>query len=66
MSIYEEEQSTCACGGTCSCGQGHTDEAEEIELTREEYVLRLEQYLRDLHAEIVLVERELEMLKEPA
>jgi hypothetical protein len=66
MSIYEEQESTCACGGTCGCGHDHTDEVEEIEITREEYVARLEQYLRDLKAEIVLVERELASLKEPA
>ena len=62
MSIYEE-QSTCACGGSCGCGHNEAEQAEQIEMTREEYVLRLEQYLKDLKAEIVLVERELNSLK---
>lgn len=64
MSIYEQEQSTCACGGSCGCGQDH--ESDVIELTRDEYVVRLEQYLHDLKAEIEVVERELSALRVPA
>lgn len=64
MSIYEEEQSTCACGGSCGCGHNHAEEV--VELSRDEYVVRLEQYLKDLKAEIEVVERELSMLRQVA
>jgi hypothetical protein len=53
---------TCACGGNCSCG-GHT---EEVYLTREEYIARLEQYLVELKAEIQAVEAELTELRQTA
>ena len=66
MSIYQqEEQETCACGGSCGCG-GHHQEGQVVELTSDEYVVRLEQYLRDLKAEIEVVERELSMLRQVA
>ncbi len=53
---------TCACGGNCGCG-GHT---EEVYLTREEYIARLEQYLVELKAEIQAVEAELTELRQTA
>lgn len=51
----------CACGGSCGCG-GHAQN-EPVSLTREEYILRLEQYLTDLKAEIVAVEEELAQVR---
>jgi hypothetical protein len=56
---------SCACGGSCGCGN-HSGEATEVYLTREEYIVRLEQYLKDLKAEIQAVEAELFTLREPA
>ncbi len=63
MPEFEESQSehVCSCGGNCGCGESH---AEEIYLTREEYVARLEQYLVDLKAEIRSVEEELVGLRQ--
>ncbi len=55
----------CACGGACGCGENHA-QTEQVYLTKEEYVLRLEQYLKDLKAEIVAVEEELAQIREPA
>ena len=66
MAQFESEQSesTCACGGNCSChSEGHS---QEVYLTREDYVARLEQYLVDLKAEVESVEKELADLKTPA
>jgi hypothetical protein len=54
----------CACGGSCGCGS-HSD-AEEVFVTREDYILRLEQYLKDLRAEITSVEEELSQLRQTA
>lgn len=56
---------SCACGGSCGCG-GHGHQAEEIFLTREQYIARLEQYLVDLKAEIQAVEAELVELRQTA
>jgi hypothetical protein len=56
---------SCACGGSCGCG-GHAHDQTEVYLTREEYIVRLEQYLVDLKAEIKAVEEELVSLREPA
>jgi len=56
---------SCACGGSCGCG-GHGHHAEEVYLTREEYISRLEQYLVDLKAEIQSVETELMELRQTA
>ncbi len=56
---------TCACGGTCGCG-GHHDEVEEVFLTKEQYIARLEQYLAELKAEIQAVENELVELRQTA
>ena len=55
----------CACGGSCGCGENHTH-AEQVYLSKEDYILRLEQYLKDLKAEIVAVEEELAQIREPA
>lgn len=55
--------SACACGGSCGCG-GHDHQAQEVYLTREEYIARLEQYLVDLKAEIQSVENELVELRQ--
>jgi hypothetical protein len=54
---------SCACGGSCGCG-GH--DQQQVYLTREEYIARLEQYLQDLKAEIVSVENELAELRQTA
>ncbi len=56
---------TCACGGSCSCG-GHGHQVEEVFLSKEEYIARLEQYLVDLKAEIQAVETELAELRQTA
>jgi len=53
----------CACGGSCGC---NSVEEEVVELSREDYIARLENYLRDLKAEIVMVEQELASLRETA
>jgi hypothetical protein len=58
-------EETCACGGTCGCG-GHHSEVEEVYLTRDEYITRLEQYLKDLKAEILSVEEELAQIRQTA
>ncbi|MBE0698201.1 MAG: hypothetical protein IH586_14885 [Anaerolineaceae bacterium] len=56
---------SCACGGSCGCGgEGH--HGEQVYLTREEYVARLEQYLVELKAEIESVENELVELRQTA
>ncbi len=56
---------SCACGGNCGCGN-HEHRAEEVYLTRDEYIARLEQYLGELKAEIQAVEAELSQLKQAA
>ncbi|HMN61604.1 MAG TPA: hypothetical protein PJ988_14625 [Anaerolinea sp.] len=58
-------EGSCACGGACGCGESHA-QTEQVYLTKEEYVVRLEQYLKDLKAEIVAVEEELAQLLQPA
>lgn len=63
--MSDEMGGTCACGGSCGCG-GHDQQAEEIYLTREEYVTRLEQYLVELKAEIEAVQSELAQLRQTA
>jgi hypothetical protein len=56
---------TCACGGTCGCG-GHEQQTEEVYLTRDQYLTRLEEYLVELKAEIQAVEAELTQLRQTA
>lgn len=56
---------TCACGGSCGCG-GHDHNTQEVYLTRDEYIARLEQYLVELKAEIQSVENELVELRQTA
>ncbi len=63
--MSDDNGGTCACGGSCGCG-GHDHNSEEVYLTREEYIARLEQYLVDLKAEIQAVEAELSGLRETA
>jgi hypothetical protein len=58
-----ENGGTCACGGNCSCGN---HDAQEVYLTREEYIARLETYLEELKAEIHSVEVELLELRQTA
>jgi len=60
---HEESGQTCACGGNCSCQT--SDQTQNVYLTREEYIDRLEHYLVELKAEIESVESELEELKMP-
>jgi hypothetical protein len=55
----------CACGGSCGCG-GHEHNSQEVYLTRDEYIARLEQYLVELKAEIQSVESELAELRQAA
>ncbi len=54
---------SCACGGSCGCG-GHSEQTEQVFLTRDEYIVRLEQYLQELKAEIQAVEAELVDLRQ--
>lgn len=63
--MSDEMGGTCACGGSCGCG-GHDQQAEEIYLTREDYITRLEQYLVELKAEIEAVQSELAQLRQTA
>jgi hypothetical protein len=63
--VIDMPDGACACGGSCGCGENHA-QTEQVYLTKEEYVLRLEQYLQDLKAEITAVEEELAQLREPA
>ncbi|WP_299025708.1 hypothetical protein [uncultured Thermanaerothrix sp.] len=59
----EAEFDACGCGGQCGCSGEH---GAMIALTREEYIQRLEAYLRELRAEIEAVERELTELRQIA
>ena len=61
---HDDSSHTCACGGSCGCNS--SEQGEQVYLTREEYIARLEQYLVDLKAEIVAVEAELEKMRQPA
>lgn len=61
MSGHQHEG--CGCGGSCGCGGEH---GEMVALTRDDYIQRLEDYLRDLKAEIAAVERELHLLRQTA
>ena len=63
--MSEEMGGTCACGGSCGCG-GHAEHTEEVYLTREEYIARLEEYLGELKAEMQAVENELLGLRQTA
>ncbi len=56
---------TCACGGSCGCGGQH-QETQQIYLSREVYIARLEEYLLKLRAEIESVEQELVELRQTA
>lgn len=60
-----DNDSSCACGGSCGCG-GHGHQTQEVYLTREEYIERLEQYLVELKEEIKAVENELMELRQLA
>ncbi len=60
---HDESAHTCACGGNCSCQTSRQDEM--VYLTREQYIMKLEEYLVDLRAEIDAVEAELSELKAP-
>ena len=62
--MAHDESHTCACGGACGCQSEQSD--HQVYLTPAEYVVRLEQYLADLKAEIVSVEAELAALRAPA
>ena len=57
------QEHECACGGACGCN--HAEEEEIVELSRDQYVTRLENYLQDLKAEIISVEQELATLRQP-
>jgi hypothetical protein len=63
--MSEHNGGSCACGGSCGCG-GHGHNVQEVYLTREEYITRLEQYLVELKAEIQSVENELVELRQAA
>ncbi len=63
--MSDQNGGTCACGGSCGCG-GHAEHTEEVYLTREEYIARLEQYLVELKAEIEAVQAELTELHQAA
>jgi len=60
---HDDSDHACACGGSCGCQS--SQQGDTVSLTREEYAARLEQYLLDLKAEIVAVEKELLGLKIP-
>lgn len=62
--VPEQNEETCACGGSCGCG-GH-NESSQVYLTREEYVERLKEYIVELKAELASVEAELAELTQPA
>ncbi len=63
--MAEDTGGSCACGGSCGCG-GHGHQVEEVYLTREDYIARLEQYLVELKAEVSAVETELAELRQAA
>lgn len=63
--LHMTDEANCCCGGSCGCG-GHADEPEQVYLTREEYIQRLEEYLEDLKAEIEAVNNELAELRQTA
>jgi hypothetical protein len=63
--MSDENNGGCACGGSCGCG-GHAHDSQEVYLTRDEYIARLEQYLVELKAEMQSVESELAELRQAA
>ena len=62
--MNQAEEHTCACGGSCGCGGAHA-ESNQVYLTKDQYIARLEEYLGQLRAEIVSVEAELDELRQP-
>lgn len=64
--MSEQGEHACACGGSCGCGGGGHAETQRVYLTRDEYIVRLEQYLVQLRAEIDSVEQELSDLRQTA
>jgi hypothetical protein len=52
----------CACGGNCGCNEDQAS-VGRVYLTKDEYIVRLEQYLVELKAEITSVEGELAELR---
>lgn len=65
--MTEDIGGTCSCGGSCGCGGGgHSHQTQEVYLTRDQYIARLEQYLIDLKAEIKSVEAELAEIRQSA
>ena len=52
----------CSCGGNCGCDESQAS-VGRVYLTRDEYIVRLEQYLGELKAEIASVEGELAELR---
>ena len=63
--MNQAEEHTCACGGSCGSGGAHA-ENQQVYLTKEQYIARLEEYLVQLRAEIVSVEEELAGLRQTA
>lgn len=53
----------CSCGGNCGCNEDAQFSGGQVYLTRDEYIVRLEQYLGELKAEIASVEGELAELR---
>jgi hypothetical protein len=61
----EESVHVCSCGGNCGCHDDVAD-TQQVVPTREEYIVRLEDYQSRLKEEIQLVEAELADLREVA
>lgn len=60
---HDDSTHSCACGGSCGCQD--QEQKQQVYVTQEDYVGRLEQYLVELKAEIMAVEMELINLKKP-
>jgi hypothetical protein len=65
MADIDETAHVCSCGGNCGCHDAESD-FEQVTLTREAYITRLENYLARLKEEIELVEGELVELRQEA
>jgi len=65
MAESEESVHVCSCGGNCGC-QDEASETQQVYLTRDEYIGRLEEYLGRLKEEIESVEQELVDLRQTA